>query len=67
MSETPPRYGKDVSIARLLAQVQPGSILSIISALNEGILRPTIPRHGESTTPTSYEEFAKMYAMIYNG
>jgi len=29
---------KDVSIARLLGQVQPGSILSIISALNEGII-----------------------------
>jgi two-component system response regulator HydG len=29
---------KDVSIARLLGQVQPGSILSIITALNEGII-----------------------------
>ena len=31
-------FKTDVSIARLLGQVQPGSILSIITALNEGIL-----------------------------
>ena len=33
-----PGFKSDVSIARLLRQVEPGSILSIITALNEGII-----------------------------
>jgi PAS domain S-box-containing protein len=33
-----PPPARDISIARLLTQVQPGSVLSIITALNEGIL-----------------------------
>ena len=34
-------------------------------AFNEGIVRPTEPRSGANTTPTSFEAFAKTFAAVY--
>ncbi len=36
-------------------------------AFNEGILKPTEKRTAKNSTPTSFEEFAKTFAAVYNG
>ncbi|MHB8483897.1 MAG: SDR family NAD(P)-dependent oxidoreductase [Nitrospiria bacterium] len=36
-------------------------------AFNEGILKATEKRTAKNSTPTSFEEFAKTFAVIYNG
>lgn len=36
-------------------------------SFNEGVIRPTEQRSVKNTTPTSFEEFAKLFAVIYKG
>jgi len=41
------------------------SMIELYRALNEGRVQPTAPRAAENTTPTSIEEFARVFAAIY--
>ncbi len=41
------------------------SMVELYRALNEGLVRATSPRSAENTTPTSIEEFAQVFAAIY--
>jgi uncharacterized protein YbjT (DUF2867 family) len=42
------------------------SFNELYRAFNDGILKPTEPRSESNTTPTSIEEFAKVFAMRYS-
>jgi uncharacterized protein YbjT (DUF2867 family) len=42
------------------------SFSELYRAFNDGILKPTEPRSESNTTPTSIEEFAKVFAMRYS-
>jgi hypothetical protein len=41
------------------------SMVELYRALNEGLVKPTAPRSAENTTPTSIEEFARVFAAVY--
>jgi uncharacterized protein YbjT (DUF2867 family) len=41
------------------------SMIELYRALNEGLVRPSAPRSAENTTPTSMEEFAQVFAAVY--
>jgi uncharacterized protein YbjT (DUF2867 family) len=42
------------------------SMMELYHALNEGRVRPAAPRSAENSTPTSIEQFAQIFAAIYN-
>jgi hypothetical protein len=42
------------------------SMIELYRALNEGLVQPTAPRSAENTTPTSIEQFARVFAAIYH-
>ncbi len=50
-----------------LSQDYAHSLNELSRAFNEGILKPTEKRMAKNITPTSFEEFAKTFAAIYNG
>jgi len=41
------------------------SMMELYHALNEGRVRPTSPRSAENSTPTSIEQFAQIFAVVY--
>jgi hypothetical protein len=41
------------------------AFVEMYRAFNDGLLRPTEPRSAANTTPTSFEEFAKIFAAAY--
>jgi uncharacterized protein YbjT (DUF2867 family) len=41
------------------------SMIELYRALNEGLVQPTAPRSAENTTPTSIEEFSRVFAAVY--
>jgi uncharacterized protein YbjT (DUF2867 family) len=41
------------------------SMIELYRALNDGLVKPTAPRSAENTTPTSIEEFARVFAAVY--
>jgi uncharacterized protein YbjT (DUF2867 family) len=41
------------------------SMVELYRALNEGVIQPTTQRSAENTTPTSIEQFAQIFAAIY--
>jgi uncharacterized protein YbjT (DUF2867 family) len=43
------------------------SFIEMYHSFNEGVIRPTEKRSAKNTTPTSLEEFAQHFAMIYKG
>jgi uncharacterized protein YbjT (DUF2867 family) len=40
-------------------------MVELSRALNDGLVKPTTPRSAENTTPTSIEQFAQVFAAIY--
>ncbi|MBI3604825.1 MAG: SDR family NAD(P)-dependent oxidoreductase [Nitrospirae bacterium] len=50
-----------------LSQDYARALNELTRAFNEGILKPTEKRTEKNSTPTSFEEFAKTFAAIYNG
>ncbi len=42
------------------------SMIELYRAMNDGLLRPATPRSAENTTPTSIEDFARVFAAVYN-
>lgn len=42
------------------------SMIELYQALNDGLVRPAGPRTPENTTPTSIEDFARVFATVYN-
>jgi uncharacterized protein YbjT (DUF2867 family) len=42
------------------------SMIELYRALNEGLVQPSAPRSAESTTPTSIEQFAEVFAAVYH-
>lgn len=41
------------------------SMIELYRALNEGRVQPVAPRSAENTTPTSIEDFARVFAAVY--
>jgi len=50
--------GMPLEIAQLMVELN--------RSANEGLLKPSAPRSAKSTTPTTLEEFAKVFAAVYN-
>ena len=58
-------YAKGMRDAGLSADVARG-IAEMYHAMNEGAIHPNEPRSPENTTPTSIEDFAPVFAAVYN-
>ena len=58
-------YAKGMRAAGLSADVA-GTIAEMYYAMNGGLIRPNEPRSVENTTPTSIEDFAPVFAAVYN-
>lgn len=41
-------------------------MMELYRALNEGLVKPSAPRSPETSTPTSIEQFAQIFAAVYN-
>jgi hypothetical protein len=41
------------------------SMIELYRALNDGLVKPAAPRSAGNTTPTSIEEFARVFAAVY--
>jgi uncharacterized protein YbjT (DUF2867 family) len=58
-------YAKGMRGAGLSADVARG-IAEMYYAMNEGAIHPNEPRSAENATPTSIEDFAPVFAAVYN-